>query len=72
VVVTADARQLRRAELAKLSKRRLAVKYRAGVRTPDGRTVRYGGGAHPLESWRKDELIDSILSIEFPPPADAR
>lgn len=26
--------------------------------------------ANPLTSWSKDELVSSILSIEFPPPPD--
>ncbi|MGI8446963.1 MAG: hypothetical protein ACR2MP_07245 [Streptosporangiaceae bacterium] len=66
-----DARQLRRAELDKMTKRQLVTKYRAGIRGPDGSTVRYGSSAHPPESWRKDELVSRILSIEFPSPADA-
>jgi hypothetical protein len=26
----------------------------------------YVGSAHPVTSWRKDELVSSILSIEYP------
>jgi hypothetical protein len=61
-----DPREARRRELAKLTKSRLCALYRTGVRTPDGRIGYYVGGLHPPEQWRKDEVINTILGIEFP------
>jgi len=49
-------REDRRRELARLTKAQLIKLYRP----------RCLYSAHPLESWRKDELISSLLSLEFP------
>jgi hypothetical protein len=65
----ADARAYRYRELSRRAKADLCAMYRRGVLTPDGQVVRYGGGMHPPERWRKDEVVTSILSIEIPPPA---
>jgi hypothetical protein len=61
-------REARRRELSKMSKAELCRMYRRGVRTPEGRLVAHGGGMYPLETWRKDEVISSILGIEYPAP----
>jgi hypothetical protein len=50
-------RDVRLRELGKLPKARLVAIYRPNCL----------GSAHPLSSWSRDELISSILSIEFPP-----
>ena len=49
-------REDRRRELARLTKAQLVKLYRP----------RCLYSAHPLETWRKDELISSLLSLEFP------
>lgn len=52
-------------QLDRLPKSRLIAMYRAGVLTPDGGIRRYGGSAHPIERWSKQEVINSILSAEY-------
>ena len=62
-----QAREPRRKELTAMSKAALIEMCRSGVPNPrGGRTHVYG--AHPLEKWRKDEIVSTILDIEFPPP----
>ncbi len=62
---TRDARAV---ELDRMTKRDLAAMCAAGIRRPDGgRTI--VEGAHPVASWTKDEIVSTILSIEFPPEA---
>jgi hypothetical protein len=56
----------RGAALARMTKARLIAYYRAGIRAPDGSVVQYGWSAHPLEKWTKEEIIGSVLSVEFP------
>ena len=53
-------------ELQRMSKAALAAMYRRGVTGPDGQVIRYGWSEYPLGKWAKDDLISSILSIEFP------
>jgi hypothetical protein len=60
------SREDRRRELAALPKARLCSMYRTGVYAPNGRVGRYAGGMYPPEQWRKDEVISSILEIEYP------
>jgi hypothetical protein len=62
------AREDRRRELAKMTKTRLCRMYRNGITTPRGTITQWIGGMHPPEQWRKDEVISSILRIEYPPP----
>lgn len=62
-------RDARLRELDRLPKARLAAMYRRGVRRPDGAWQQWGGGVTPPERWRKDEVISSILEIEFPDTA---
>lgn len=58
-----DARAMR---LNRMTKTQLIDMYRRGIKNPYGSLVRYGGGAHPPEHWRKDEVVNTILAIEFP------
>lgn len=60
-------RENRRRELAAMTKTALCRMYRDGVTTPHGTVSRWIGGMHPPEQWRKDEVISSILDIEYPP-----
>jgi hypothetical protein len=55
----------RRAELSRTPKHKLILMCRTGIRRPDGGRSCIEG-AHPLEQWSKDDLISSILSVEFP------
>jgi len=48
-----------------VSKHMLVQTYRQGFRTDDGRWVQYMASAHPPETWRKDEIIASLLNAEF-------
>jgi hypothetical protein len=67
-LVILKSRDGRRAELRRLTKTRLIALYRGGVRTPTGRTVCYlGGGVAPIERWSKDDIVASIMAIEFRP-----
>jgi hypothetical protein len=52
--------------LSRMKKTQLIRMYRNGIRRPDGTMAAYGGGMHPPEKWRKDEIVGSILGIEFP------
>jgi hypothetical protein len=61
-----EARYARQAELRKLTKTRLIARYKRGITTPDGRTVRYLSSAYPIEQWSKDDVISSILDAEYP------
>ena len=66
-LVILKSRDSRRAELRRLSKARLIALYRRGVTTPAGRTVRYlDAGAGPIERWSKDDVVASIMAVEFP------
>jgi hypothetical protein len=56
----------RRAALRSQTKAALCALYRRGVTTPNGDIGRYLDSAHPIETWRKDEVINSILMLEFP------
>lgn len=56
----------RQAQLRKLTKAKLIRMYKDGIAAPDGRKVYYGGGAYPIEQWSKDDIIASIVSIEYP------
>ena len=64
-------REQRSKALNRMSKRDLAAMCRDGVLEPDGgRRVIEGG--YPVVGWRKDEIVASILRIEFPEPAVQR
>jgi len=65
------AREDRRRELAAMSKAALCRMYRAGVRTPSGGVSRWVGGMYPPEQWEKNEVISSILDIEYRRPETA-
>jgi hypothetical protein len=56
----------RRTQLRKMTKARLIAMYKNGVAAPDGRKVYYGGGMYPIEQWTKDEVVSSIVNIEYP------
>lgn len=58
-------RDARCVELSRMPKHKLIVMCRTGVRRPDGHAIRVTG-ASPLEEWSKDDLISTILSIEYP------
>jgi len=63
MIKTRDERAI---ELTRKSKVDLARQYMTGVQKPDG-SLTYS--LHPvadLMKWRKDELVSSILSIEYP------
>ena len=62
------AREDRRRELANMTKGALCRMYRAGITTPSGGQIQWIGGMYPPEQWRKDEVISSILRIEYPAP----
>lgn len=61
-----DERYARLCQLRKMTKNRLIVMYKQGVRTPGGGTSRYIGGMYPIERWSKDDIVSSIISIEYP------
>jgi len=65
------SREDRRRELAAMSKAALCRMYRAGVRTPSGGVSRWVGGMYPPEQWEKNDVISSILDIEYRPPETA-
>jgi hypothetical protein len=62
-------REERRAELSRMTKRSLAAMCRDGIRRPDG-GLAFIEGAHPVERWDKDEIITSVLSVEYPAVGD--
>jgi hypothetical protein len=66
--VTAD-RAVRRRQLVKVSKQELIGMCREGVPNPRGGRTQVWG-AHPLERWTKEEILNTILDIEYPPPVD--
>lgn len=59
-----ETRERRRRALSRMSKFQLAEICRAGITTPDGSQVIIEG-AHPVITWTKDEIILSILDVEF-------
>ena len=62
-------RNERRRQLARTSKQHLIDVCRSGVaNSRGGRTQVWG--AHPLEKWTKEEILGTILDIEYPRPAD--
>jgi len=58
VTIPAATREERRRELARQSKAELIRQYQPYCLW----------SAHPLSKWTKDEVISSLLSIEFPEP----
>ena len=60
-----EAREPRRRTLARMSKYALAQMCQAGVRTPAGTRVVIEGGAAPVIDWAKDEIVETILDVEF-------
>lgn len=60
-------RNERRAALNRKTKRDLIRICKAGVRTPEGGICTIEGGMYPLEQWRKDEIVDSIVRAEYGP-----
>ena len=70
--MTTTDRTGRRRELGKLTKPQLIRICTRGVRTPDGSTRATEGGMYPLSAWRKDEIVDWIISAEYGPlPSEA-
>jgi hypothetical protein len=65
--MTTTDRTGRRRELGKLTKPQLIRICTRGVRTPDGSTRATEGGMYPLSAWRKDEIVDWIISAEYGP-----
>jgi hypothetical protein len=57
----------RRKQLAKMSKAALIEMCRAGVPNPRGGTTMVWG-RYSLDKWTKDEIVATILDIEYPPP----
>jgi hypothetical protein len=66
-----QTREQRRKALNRMSKRDLAAMCRDGVLAPDGSTCVIEGG-YPVTEWRKDEIVASILRVEYPEPAVQR
>jgi hypothetical protein len=64
--MAADRRD-RRKQLAKMSKRALIAMCQTGIPNPRGGKTRIWG-AYSLDKWTKDELVDTILDVEYPPP----
>jgi hypothetical protein len=58
-------RAARAAELSQLSVPALAAICKAGIRRPDGTRVPVSG-AHPVSAWKKDEIVEAILAVEYP------
>lgn len=50
----------------------LMTKYLTGFQAADGRTIRYRGGPRPIEAWRKDEIVSSILDDLLAPDGSLR
>jgi hypothetical protein len=65
--MTTTDRTGRRRELGKLTKPQLIRICTRGVRTPDGSTRATEGGMYPLSAWRKDEIVNWIISAEYGP-----
>ena len=65
--MTADRAQRRRT-LASTSKRDLIGLCREGVPNPRGGRTQVWG-SYPLEKWTKEEIMNTILDIEYPPQA---
>lgn len=63
------ARDARVRELTRMTKRDLAAMCAAGIQAPDGGRVVVEGGAGPVASWTKDEIVSTILGIEHPQEA---
>lgn len=62
-----DDREAQRKKLLRTPKAELIELCRSGIPNPrGGRTHVYG--AHPLEKWTKEEIINTILDVLFPPP----
>jgi hypothetical protein len=61
------AKNDRRKQLARQTKAALIAMCTEGVPNPRGGTTRVWG-AHPLQEWTKDEIVATILDIEYPPP----
>jgi hypothetical protein len=64
---TIQSRDQRRAALNRKTKAELIRLCKAGVPTPDGGVCHIEGGMYPLEKWTKEEVVNSILSAEYPP-----
>jgi hypothetical protein len=60
------ARYNRQRQLRKMTKATLVTMYKSGVTAPDGQKVYGIGGAHPIDQWSKDDIIASIVHIEYP------
>lgn len=59
-------RQERAAELARLPRAELIALCRRGIPNHrGGRTTVWG--TYPLEQWTKDDLIETIVDVLFPP-----
>jgi hypothetical protein len=52
-------------ELTRMSKAALAGMCRDGIRRPDGGVVTVEG-AHPVITWTRDEIISTVIGIEYP------
>jgi hypothetical protein len=64
------AREDLRRELQRVSKTALIALCRSGIPNPGGgRTHIFG--AHPLEKWTKEEIMNTIIDVQFPPTSMA-
>lgn len=63
---TRPSRDARVKELDRMTKRDLAAMCAAGIHRPDGGRTVVEGGAGPVASWTKDEIVSTILGIEYP------
>lgn len=66
--MTTPGRDDRVKQLARMSKQALIGMCRDGIPNLRGGTTTVWG-RHPLEKWTKDEIVATILDIEYPPPA---
>lgn len=57
------SREERQEELTRMTRQQLIDMCRTGIRRPDGRHEVLEGD---LEKWRKPELVDAVLSVEYP------
>jgi hypothetical protein len=62
----------RAAQLQRMTKAALVQMCRTGVRRPDGGRTQIEGGYAPVRDWSKDDIVNSILAVEFPAPGDER
>ena len=62
----ANARDARWAQLRRWTRDQLIDHYMAGVPQPGGNVVAGAGPRSAYRGWRKDELVTSILDLEFP------